>query len=111
MGKSDDDIGITKEELVKIEQKITETQNILAYWQKLGKFRAKHPAIGAGSHQQIQANPYVFSRKFSTEDFQDEVIVALHYAEEEKIIDVESIFSENDLLFDAFCCRHDGFVN
>ena len=90
---------------------LTETQNILAYWQKLGKFRAKHPAIGAGSHQQIQANPYVFSRKFSTEDFQDEVIVALHYAEEEKIIDVESIFSENDLLFDAFSEQQVKVVN
>lgn len=81
---------------------IPETQKVLAYWQKLGKFRAQHPAIGAGKHQQLQEKPYVFSRSFEDEDYKDQVIVALNYNEKEKVIEVSSIFNEGDLLFDAF---------
>ena len=35
---------------------------ILAHWRKLGQFRARHPAIGAGKHKQLSTEPYVFSR-------------------------------------------------
>lgn len=81
---------------------IPENQKVLDYWQKLGRFRAKHPAIGVGKHQQLQESPYVFSRSFQDEDYQDQVIVALHYKEEEKVIEVSNTFNEGDVLFDAF---------
>ena len=40
-----------------------ETQEILNHWQKLGQFRANHPAVGAGRHHLIsESNGLVFSR-------------------------------------------------
>ncbi|MFZ1523868.1 MAG: alpha-amylase family glycosyl hydrolase, partial [Saprospiraceae bacterium] len=35
-------------------------QNVLAHWKKLGQFRQKHPAIGAGSHTKLVTTPYTF---------------------------------------------------
>lgn len=81
---------------------LPEKQEVLAYWQKLGKFRAKHPSIGTGKHKLIQESPYVFSRSFEDADYQDQVIIALAYKENEKNIEVASVFQEGDLLFDAF---------
>jgi len=40
-----------------------ERQSLLAHWRKIGQFRNRHSAIGAGHHQQISREPYVFSRK------------------------------------------------
>ncbi|MBW0146600.1 alpha-amylase [Marinobacter arenosus] len=45
---------------------------VLSHWQKLGQFRARHPAIGAGSHTLISHQPYVFSRRLGD----DRVVVA-----------------------------------
>lgn len=39
-----------------------EVSAILEHWQKLGKFRERHSAIGAGEHRLISQQPYVFSR-------------------------------------------------
>lgn len=36
---------------------------LLAHWQKLGAFRAAHPAIATGSHQKISDQPYAFVRE------------------------------------------------
>lgn len=37
---------------------------LLAHWQKVSQFRARHPAIGAGVQQSQQtANYYAFSRQ------------------------------------------------
>lgn len=49
-----------------------EVSAILAHWRKLGQFRERHPAIGAGEHRLISREPYVFSR---TSDG-DRVVVA-----------------------------------
>ena len=42
--------------------------NTLAHWQKVGKFRSNHVAVGAGDHQQITAynssTGYTFSRSY-----------------------------------------------
>ena len=50
---------------------------ILRHWQLLGQFRQRHPAIGAGVHQQISSLPYVFSRRLSTINTKDAVVIAL----------------------------------
>lgn len=78
------------------------TKAVLKHWQKLGKFRANHPAVGAGVHQMIIQNPYVFSRRFSKNDFIDEVVVGLDLPLGEKEINVGEIFKENELLKDAY---------
>ncbi|MNQ27794.1 Alpha-amylase precursor [compost metagenome] len=36
---------------------------LLEHWRTLGQFRARHPAIGAGSHQQLSSQPYAFARR------------------------------------------------
>ncbi|MGS0748887.1 hypothetical protein [Halpernia sp. GG3] len=48
-----------------------DTQKLLKYYQTLGKFRANHPAIGAGIHKMISKSPYYFSRILN----EDKVII------------------------------------
>lgn len=79
-----------------------ETQKYLAHWQKLGQFRKNHPAIGAGIHKQIAATPYVFSRQFSKDNFNDQVVIALEVNLGNKEIPVGTIFAEGTLLRDAY---------
>ncbi|WP_374360894.1 alpha-amylase family glycosyl hydrolase [Pseudoduganella danionis] len=50
---------------------------VRAHWAKLGLFRQAHVAVGAGVHQQLQAQPYVFKRTYSKGALQDKVVVAL----------------------------------
>ncbi len=67
------------------------TQQILEHWQKLGKFRAKHPAIGAGIHQMIAESPYYFYRSYQTDNFEDLVVVGLDLDKGKKTIDVSTV--------------------
>jgi len=78
------------------------TQAILEHWQKLGKFRAKHPAVGAGIHQIVSKQPYVFSRSYNSTDFVDVVVIGLNLPKGKKSIDVSDVFAEGDILHDAY---------
>lgn len=49
---------------------------LLAHWQKLGTFRNKHIAIGAGTHRKLADKPYTFARSFNKNGVKDQVIVA-----------------------------------
>ena len=40
-----------------------EKAGLVKHWQRLGQFRAAHPAIAAGSHQKISDTPYSFVRE------------------------------------------------
>ncbi|WP_298494986.1 alpha-amylase family glycosyl hydrolase [uncultured Algibacter sp.] len=80
----------------------TETKAVLHHWQKLGQFRAKHPAIGAGVHQMITESPYAFYRSFSKDDFKDLVVVGLDLPIGEKVLDVSKVFENGDTLHDAY---------
>ena len=77
-------------------------QNVLKHWQKLGQFRANHPAIGAGQHQMISEAPYYFYRSYQKEDFSDFVVVGLELEKGEKTIDVSKVFEDGDILHDAY---------
>jgi alpha-amylase len=79
-----------------------ETQKILMHWQKLGQFRRNHPAIGAGIHNQISAQPYVFSRTFSKEKNTDNVVIGLNLPLGKKEISVETIFKNGTKLKDTY---------
>ncbi len=79
----------------------TSTQELLKHYQKLGKFRANHPAIGAGVHQMISNMPYYFSRILTTGNFTDKVIVGLDLEDGLKEVNVHGIFQEGDQLRDA----------
>ena len=78
------------------------TQEVLKHWQKLGKFRANHPAIGAGIHQMISETPYVFSRTFSRDNFDDKVVIGLNLSEGKKEILIGDVFDENEELKDVY---------
>lgn len=79
-----------------------ETQKILLHWQKLGQFRKNHPGIGAGIHQQITAQPYVFSRTFAKDGFVDKVVVGLDLPSGTKELSTGSIFSDGTVVRDAY---------
>ncbi len=79
-----------------------ETQMVLLHWQKLGKFRKNHPAIGAGIHQEISASPYVFSRTFSKDNFIDKLVIGLDLPKGHKEISVGIIFENGTKLKDAY---------
>jgi len=75
---------------------------ILEHWQKLGKFRRDHPAIGAGVHKMTHESPYVFSRVLQRENISDAVIVGLDLPKGKKEIVVSSVFSNGDILYDKY---------
>ncbi|NRR90138.1 alpha-amylase [Winogradskyella undariae] len=78
------------------------TKKVLTHWQKLGQFRAKHPAVGAGTHQMILASPYYFCRSYQSEDYIDKVVVGLDLEKGKKVIDVSKVFQERVMLRDAY---------
>lgn len=78
------------------------TQKILSHWQKLGKFRNNHPAIGAGKHMRLGKSPYVFSRTFVKGDFKDKVVVGLDLPKGKKSLWVKGFFGDGTMLFDTY---------
>lgn len=83
-------------------QQTDSVQQVLAHWNKLGAFRKKHVAIGAGRHQRIAGAPYTFSRTYSEGNYTDKVVVAVDAPEGEKIIEVGEVFEENNMLTDYY---------
>jgi len=78
------------------------TKSVLKHWQKLGVFRAQHPAVGAGVHHMISNTPYTFSRTFLKGEFKDEVVIGLDLNVGEKTLNVSSIFKDGITLHDAY---------
>ena len=79
-----------------------ETQNILSHWQKIGKFRANHPAVGAGKHQMITDQPYYFFRTYQNEGYKDLVVVGINVHKGAKSIDVSKFYADGDSVRDAY---------
>ncbi len=79
-----------------------ETKSVLTHWQKLGQFRANHPAVGAGIHQMITQQPYVFYRSYSNGDYKDLVVIGLDLKKEKKALDVSKVFKDGEVLQDTY---------
>ena len=77
-------------------------KSILKHWQKLGQFRANHPAVGAGKHQMITAQPYYFYRTYQKGGFRDLVVIGLDVHKGAKSIDVSKMFKDGDNIRDAY---------
>ncbi len=75
---------------------------VLAHWQKLGKFRKEHPAIGAGRHEMLTESPYVFKRIYQVGNVLDKVVVGLELPEGEKSLPVTGVFANRTRLVDAY---------
>ena len=83
-------------------QQDKERQNILAHWQKLGRFRSQHPAIGAGKHEMITESPYTFRRTYYKDDFSDEVMIGLDLPLGTKLLPVSDTFANKSMVRDAY---------
>lgn len=79
-----------------------QVKTVLAYWQKLGRFRSTHPAIGAGNHQQLSQDPYVFGRTYKNGEYKDKVVVGLDLPKGKKTLSVEGFFRDGTKLFDTY---------
>ena len=84
------------------EQNNIETQKLLNHYQKLGQFRANHPAVGAGVHQMISNKPYYFSRILAKGNFTDNVIIGLDLKDKLKEVNVAGVFAEGTQLKDFY---------
>jgi len=88
------------------------TSEILAHWQKLGKFRRDNPAVGAGTHKMISAEPYLFSRSYQDGDYKNNVVVGLDLPVGMKIIPVRDFFKNGETIVDGYsgksCVVKDG---
>ena len=87
------------------------TKDILNHWQKLGQFRANHPAVGAGTHQMISQKPYVFYRSFYKDDYEDLVVIGLSLNQGTKTMDVSKVFKDGEILHDAYSGQDIKVVN
>lgn len=74
---------------------------LLGHWRRLGQFRKKHPAVGAGRHAQLSAAPYVFTRTIGGKEA-DRVVVALGLAGGPIRLPVGDTFTEGTRVRDAY---------
>lgn len=87
------------------------TNNLLKHYQKLGKFRANHPAVGAGVHQMISNQPYYFSRILTKGNFTDKVIIGLDVKEQLKEVKVSGVFADGTQLRDFYSGASMSVIN
>jgi len=78
------------------------TKDVFAHWQKLGRFRKAHPAVGAGTHTMLSEKPYVFQRAYTASAFSDTVVVGLDVPTGQKAIPVAGAFPDGTVLRDAY---------
>jgi alpha-amylase len=78
------------------------TAEVLVHWRKLGQFRRAHPAVGAGVHRQLQAQPYIFSRTLERNGRADRVLVAIDQGAGAKSIPVFGVFADGVELLDGY---------
>ena len=79
-----------------------QTKAVLSHWQKLGQFRQKHPAMGAGIHQMITEQPYYFYRSYQQGDYKDLVVIGIGVHQGAKAINVSRIFEDGTVISDAY---------
>ena len=75
---------------------------VLLHYQKLGQFRKDHPAVGAGVHQMISRSPYIFSRTYESERYNDRVVAGLELESGKKHIDLNGLFKDGTILRDYY---------
>lgn len=75
---------------------------VMEHYQKLGVFRREHPSVGAGLHQEISPDPYIFSRSYAGNGYSDKVVVGLDLKKGEKVLTTGEIFEDGTLLYDYY---------
>ena len=77
-------------------------REVISHYGRLGRFRREHPAVGAGKHQMISREPYLFSRNYRDVRFEDKVVVGLDLERGSKRVPVKGIFEDGSTLFDYY---------
>lgn len=73
------------------------------HWARLGRFRAAHPAVGAGVHRMIQQSPYTFQRTWEKNGVSDRVVVALDLPQgKPTAIPVRGVFNDGQTVRDWY---------
>lgn len=80
----------------------SDTQALLHHWQKLGKFRQAHLAVGAGMHKKLSDTPYSFSRVLQNSDNSDQVLVGINMPKGIKVLAVHGLFKDATVLKDYY---------
>jgi len=75
---------------------------VLEHYQKLGRFRRDHPAVGAGIHRMISGEPYFFSRSYEKDGAIDRVVAGLDLEPGKHSIAVGGIFEDGSELIDYY---------
>lgn len=79
-----------------------EGRALFDHWRKLAAFRKAHPAVGAGSHREIQRTPYVFARILNENGDADAVLVAVGGEAPLTSIPTAGVFADGATLHDAY---------
>jgi alpha-amylase len=74
--------------------------DVLDHWQKLGRFRNEHPAVGAGVHEMISSEPYLFSRKLNRHGITDRVLICI--GNPDQSLNVKDLFEDGTKLKDYY---------
>ncbi|MEL6942820.1 MAG: alpha-amylase family glycosyl hydrolase [Bacteroidota bacterium] len=75
------------------------------HWSILGEFRQAHPAVGAGSHQQLDDSPYTFMRDYinASDGLCDKIVAAVGLTPNTSTtLDVGGAFADGELIRDAY---------
>jgi alpha-amylase len=73
-------------------------QDVLTHYQKLGTFKKKNPAVGAGRHTMISDSIYTFKRTYSDSLYTNTVVVAMDAPAGLKEISVGDAFEDGTKL-------------
>lgn len=88
-----------------------QNQDCLSNYQKIGRFRRNHIAIGAGQHEKLADSPYTFSRTYTGKatvgaetktDYEDKVVVALPGSEGTYDVSVGTVFEDGATVVDEY---------
>jgi len=74
---------------------------VLAHWQKIGAFRAAHPAVARGGYDIVQESPYAFHRGVRLGADSDQVVIVMGAAGKTRI-NVSIVWPDDTLLRDAY---------
>lgn len=74
---------------------------VLEHFQKLGQFRNRNIAVGAGEHTMLQEKPYVFMRNYNQDGIENTVLVYEGDTGEVNL-DVSKAFKDKTMIRDAY---------
>ncbi|GJM61872.1 starch-binding protein [Persicobacter diffluens] len=74
--------------------------DMLNHWQKLGRFRREHLSVGAGSHEKLSDQPYIFRR--STSGDKTMVVMGIEENANPYTLNVRGTWEDGTLLKDYF---------